>query len=195
MTLSSQEKNIAIFASGGGSNAEAIINHLKGNPNIWVRLIVTNKATAYVLERAKNHGLSSFVISKDELAQPTQLIEKLNALNIDLIALAGFLLKIPQPLIQAFPNKITNIHPSLLPKYGGAGMYGHRVHQAVFDNNESESGMTIHFVNEVYDEGKIIFQEKTPLDIMDTPDVIAKKVLQLEHKNYGQVIEKLLSTV
>ncbi len=133
------------------------------------------------------------VITKEELSLPEKFISVLQDENIDLVALAGFLLLIPPALITAFPNKILNIHPSLLPKYGGPGMYGQRVHQAVFDNNEKESGITIHYVNEEYDEGKIVFQDKVALDVMDTPDLIAKKVLELEHKSYGKVIKTVLS--
>lgn len=193
MRSSKETQHLAIFASGGGSNAESIIRHFKEDPLVNVRLIVTNKADAYVLKRAEEHNIESIVITKEEMASPEKFIAELKAHNIDLIALAGFLLLIPPALIAAFPDKILNIHPSLLPKYGGPGMYGKRVHQAVFDNNERESGMTIHYVNEKYDEGKIVFQDKVSLEVMDTPEIIAKKVLELEHKNYGKVIKDILN--
>lgn len=192
MTSSKKIHNLAIFASGGGSNAESIINYFEDDATVKVALIVSNKADAYVLKRAEKHSIDSILISKAEMDSPDMLIQKLQSHGIDLIALAGFLLLIPPALVKAFPNKILNIHPSLLPEYGGPGMYGKRVHQAVFDNNERESGMTIHYVNEEYDEGEIIFQDKVTLGTMDTPDVIAQKVLELEHKNYGKVIKQVI---
>lgn len=190
---SDQVKNIAIFASGGGSNAEAIIQHFKTNPSINIVLIVSNKANAYVLERAKNNAIPTLLISNKELKEQTNLLlQNLEEKQIDLIVLAGFLRKIPEALINNYPNKIVNIHPSLLPKYGGKGMYGIKVHQAVFDNFELESGISIHYVNGVYDEGQIIFQAKVELEASDTPKRIAQKVLELEHKHYPEIIEKLL---
>jgi len=185
-------KHLAIFASGGGSNAECIIQHFSAHPSIAVSLIVSNKATAGVIQKAENHQLPYTVISKAELNEPKYLLPLLQKYNVDFIALAGFLLLIPQSLVQAYPDAIFNIHPALLPKYGGKGMYGHHVHQAVFDDFEKESGPTIHLVNEKYDEGKILFQKSVALLPSDTPDVIAKKVLAVEHEHYARVIEEYI---
>jgi len=187
------KKGIAIFASGGGSNAEKIIQHFKDSDKAEIRLIVSNKSDAYVLERAKNSNIPSVLLTKTELQDSMKTLEILAQHNIDFIALAGFLLLIPNFLVTAFPKAIVNIHPALLPKYGGKGMYGARVHQAVFDNNERESGLTIHYVDPLYDEGQIIFQAKTTLLATDTPDLIAAKVLELEHKHYAEIIDKILT--
>jgi phosphoribosylglycinamide formyltransferase-1 len=183
---------IAILASGSGSNAEEIIDYFKDHQLIDVALIISNKLGAYVLERAKKHGIPSAVFSRESFYKSEEVVNLLVENKIDLIVLAGFLWLIPENLILHFPNQIVNIHPALLPKYGGKGMYGHHVHQAVFNNFEKESGMTIHYVNRQYDEGQIIFQAKIELNPTDTPDVIAKKVLVLEHKHYAPTIEKIL---
>lgn len=184
--------NIAIFASGGGSNAESIIKHFQDSSIAKVSLILSNKPEAFVLQRAKNHNLASVFVSPHQLRDSEFIMPILQQHKIDFIALAGFLLLIPSYLIKAFPRRIVNIHPALLPKYGGKGMYGSRVHQAVFDNFEKESGPRIHYVDENYDEGQIIFQKSAALEVTDTPDVIAKKVLAIEHAQYGQVIESVL---
>lgn len=184
--------NICIFASGGGSNAESIIQHFKSVEDIKIKLIVSNKPNAFVLQRAKNHQIDSLIIERNEFKNSDAILEKLQEHRIDFIVLAGFLWLIPLYLIQAFPKRILNIHPALLPKYGGKGMYGHHVHQAVFNNFEKESGMTIHEVNENYDEGAIVFQAKTTLDPSDTAEDIAAKVLKLEHAHYPQVIEEYI---
>jgi len=181
--------NIAIFASGGGSNAEAIINHLENHAHLTVRLIVSNRKNAGVLDRAKNHGIETLVIDRKEFYENKDFTIKLAAAQIDLIVLAGFLWLIPPFLVKAFPKKIINIHPALLPKYGGKGMYGHHVHQAVFDNKEKESGPTVHYVNEVYDEGNIILQARCTLLATDRPEDIAAKVLRLEHQVYPVAVE------
>ena len=169
--------NIAIFASGGGSNAEAIIQHLKDHSNLSVKLIVSNRKDAGVLSRANQHGIDTFVFNRQEFRENKNITTKLASSKIDLIVLAGFLWLIPKYLIEAFPNKVINIHPALLPKYGGKGMYGHHVHQAVFDNKEKESGLTIHYVNQHYDEGNIILQARCRLVSTDQPEDIARKVL------------------
>jgi phosphoribosylglycinamide formyltransferase-1 len=184
-------KNIAILASGNGSNAEQIIQHFKGSEKAKIVLIACNKKEAYVLERAKNHQIPSLFFCKAELEQG-KLKELLLEKEVDLIVLAGFLLKIPEHLIAAFPERIINIHPALLPKYGGKGMYGSFVHQAVKDNKEESTGITIHYVNPHYDEGAIIFQEKVALSPEDSPETIAEKVHSLEHKYFPKVIESLL---
>lgn len=187
-------KALTIFASGSGSNAEKIIEYFSDKTSAHINLILSNKPGAYVLERAKNHSIPSQVISKNDFLDEAYLMQILNTAKTDYIILAGFLWLIPPFLIQQFPKRIINIHPSLLPKYGGKGMYGSRVHQAVFDNNERISGMTIHYVDEAYDEGQIIHQSEVTLDVVDTPDVIAKKVLELEHAHYARVIEEVIKS-
>src|SRR5690554_5376562 len=184
-------KNIIIFASGSGSNAQTIINHFKNSDSTHVAAIFSNKENAGVLERAKKSGIPTEVFSKKDFSEEI-FLEKIKKYDPKLIILAGFLLKVPDYLIKKYPNKIINIHPALLPKYGGKGMYGMRVHQAVFENKEKESGMTIHYVNEHYDKGNIIFQESTTIEDCTCPEDIALKVLALEHKNYPVIIEKLL---
>jgi len=181
--------NIAIFASGGGSNTEAIIRHLKNHSNLTVKLIVSNRKDAGVLNRANQHGIETFVFNRQEFRENKNITTKLASSKIDLIVLAGFLWLIPKYLIEAFPNRVINIHPALLPKYGGKGMYGRHVHQAVFDNKEKESGLTIHYVNQNYDEGNIILQARCQLLPTDQPEDIARKVLSLEHQLYPVVVE------
>ena len=185
-------KALTIFASGGGSNAEEIIEYFSNTDIAHVNLILSNKPDAYVLTRALNHNIPHQVISKEDFQNEKTLITLLRDHKTDYIILAGFLWLIPPFLIKNYPKRIINIHPSILPKYGGKGMYGNRVHQAVFDNNERVSGMTIHYVDEAYDEGQIIHQSEVALDSMDTPDVIAKKVLALEHAHYAKVIEQVI---
>jgi phosphoribosylglycinamide formyltransferase-1 len=184
-------KSIAILASGSGTNAEEIIKYFRNSPKGRVSLIASNKADAYVLERAKKFKVPSFTFSKAEL-ESGKLTAQLQKANIDVVVLAGFLLKIPDNLIQAFPDNIINIHPALLPNYGGKGMYGAKVHQAVKEAGDSETGITIHLVNEHYDEGKIIFQAAVPVEPEDSPDQIAEKVHALEYKYFPNVIESLL---
>ena len=183
---------LAIFASGGGSNAEAIIQFFKDHDSISVELIVSNRESAYVLQRAKDHSIPSQLITKRHFSDKNHVLDILRDSSIDYIVLAGFLLLIPKYLIEAFPDRILNIHPALLPKYGGKGMYGHHVHKAVHQNKEKESGMTIHLVDEHYDEGKILFQATTALEASDSPDMIAAKVLKLEHRHYPEQVEKLI---
>lgn len=183
-------ENIAIFASGKGSNAEKIISFFKGHPHIQVALIVANKSTAGVLKLAADHGIPSRIITKEQFYQTESFLEELAGNEITHIVLAGFLWKIPDYLIREFPDKIINIHPALLPHYGGKGMYGHHVHRAVFENKDKESGITIHLVNEHYDEGQILFQERCEIQEGDSPDVIAEKVLILEHHFFPRIIEK-----
>jgi len=182
------KKKIAIFASGSGSNAQQIIEYFKDHPHIEVDAIYTNNSKAGVIQRAERFGISSFVFEKI-----SDIYDTLENRKTELVVLAGYLKLIPKSLIAKFPQKIINIHPALLPKYGGKGMYGKYVHQAVFDNKEKQSGISIHFVNEDYDEGNIIYQNRVNLVDEDTPDTIAKKVLALEHAHYAPVIEKLLN--
>jgi phosphoribosylglycinamide formyltransferase-1 len=186
------QKHIAIFASGRGSNAQAIIDYFKGNNIIKVALIVTNNKTAGVIQIAKDNRIPFDIISPAELKEEETILDVLALYQIDLIVLAGFLLLIPGYLVKAYPNKIINIHPALLPKYGGKGMYGMKVHQAVLDNKEPETGITIHYVNEEYDKGQYILQQKCHVENTDSTETIAKKVNRLEHEYYPKQIEKLL---
>jgi phosphoribosylglycinamide formyltransferase 1 len=184
-------KKIAIFASGSGSNAENIACHFAGKENLNIECIYSNREDAYVLERAKRLGISSYVFSKADLYDTDLILNRLKSEGVDVIVLAGFLWLIPQNLITNF--KIVNIHPALLPKYGGKGMFGDKVHQAVVDNRETESGITIHYVDEHYDEGKIIFQAKCDVLPDDSAEDVAKKVHALEYEFFPVVIEKLLT--
>lgn len=184
---------LAILASGSGSNAEKIMEHFKSSTKAEIALIASNKADAFVLERAKKFGVPTFTFSRKEM-EAGVLLEKLQEEKIDWVILAGFLLKIPEDLIRAFPNRMVNIHPALLPKYGGKGMYGHHVHEAVKAAGDTETGITIHLVNEHYDDGKIVFQAATSVTPEDTPDTIAQKVHTLEHRYFPEVIESLLGS-
>lgn len=186
-------KQIVILASGSGSNAENIITYFRDNPGVEVAAVLTNKKEAKVLERCDRLGVPAFYFNRTSFANSDTVVKFLKGLGTDMIVLAGFLWKIPENMIAAFPDKIINIHPALLPKYGGKGMYGDRVHQAVRENNETETGITIHYVNENYDEGAIIFQAKTNVTTSDSPDDIAQKVHQLEYEHFPKIIEKLLS--
>ena len=186
------KKKIAIFASGNGSNAEAIINHLKASDKAEVTAIYSNNADAYVLQRANNHAIPSFVFTKAEFRSEEYLSGLINN-NYDLIVLAGFMWLIPAELVEAYPNKIINIHPALLPAYGGKGMYGHFVHEAVLKNMEKESGITIHYVNQHYDEGNIILQKSCEVKSTDTPDSLAERIHSLEHGYYPTIVEKLIN--
>ena len=184
---------LAIFVSGSGSNAENIVRHFEDNAAIEVALIVSSSPTAYALERAKKLGIPSLVLTK-EFQKSEKFVDVLRTFSIDWIILAGYLWKIPQNLLKAYPNKILNIHPALLPKYGGKGMYGMKVHQAVKDTHETETGITIHYVNEHYDEGAIIEQVRTDILQDDTPETIAEKVHQLEYEHFPKVIEGLVNS-
>ncbi|MDL2223925.1 phosphoribosylglycinamide formyltransferase [Bacteroidales bacterium OttesenSCG-928-M06] len=184
-------KRIALLASGSGSNAENIVRHFEDNKEIEF-IVLSNKADAYVHERSKNLGVPSFTITKAGFDNGEALQFLLDR-QVDFIVLAGFLLKIPEGIIRAYPDKIINIHPALLPKYGGKGMYGAHVHEAVVANGESESGITIHLVNENYDEGKHLFQAKCPVLPTDTPEDVAAKVHELEYKYFPEVIAQWIS--
>lgn len=181
--------NLAIFASGRGSNAREVINYFKNSEGIKVNLVISNKAEAGVLEIANQEKIPTKVIPFQDFKNSRLVLESMNQYKIDVIILAGFLLKIPAFLIEKFEDRILNIHPALLPNYGGKGMYGRNVHEAVYNNKEKESGITIHLVNENYDEGKILFQASTEIDSTDDPDDIARKVLELEHYYFPRVIE------
>ncbi len=184
-------KRLAILATGSGSNAEKIMEHFAHSSKGKVVLVAANKTTAGVLARAQKFGVPTLTFTRHELEEGL-LLEKLREAQVDWVILAGFLLKVPDELIRAFPDRMVNIHPALLPKYGGKGMYGHHVHEAVKAAGETESGITIHLVNEHYDEGKIIFQAATSLLPEDNAETIATKVLALEHRYFAGVIEGLL---
>lgn len=183
---------IAILASGSGSNAENIYNYFSGRKDVEICLIISNKVNAFVHNRAEKLGIPSLTISKQELDNPELVVEILKSYGIEFIVLAGYLLKIPTLLINAFPEKIVNIHPALLPKFGGKGMYGDNVHKAVIESGEKKSGITIHIVNENYDEGKTVFQAICPVNDNDTPDSLAHKVHELEYKHFPVVIDEIL---
>ena len=185
-------KNIAIFASGSGSNAENIINYFKNNDQVNISIILTNKKDAFVIERAKKHNIEHRVFNRTDFYETDLILDLLKNKKIDLIVLAGFLWLVPKNLISEYNNKIINIHPALLPNYGGKGMYGMNVHKAVKENNETESGITVHFVDELYDNGEYILQEKCSITNNDTPEDIANKIHELEYKYFPIAIEKVL---
>jgi phosphoribosylglycinamide formyltransferase 1 len=185
-------RQLAIFASGTGSNARRIMEHFAGLPDLRVALVVSNRKDAGVLDIARNHGIPTCLLQRQEFYQSDRLVGVLKEHRVDFIALAGFLWLVPPYLVQAYPARIVNIHPALLPKYGGKGMYGHHVHEAVKAAGDLESGITIHYVNEQYDDGDIVFQATCPLEPADTPDTIAGKVLALEHQHFPRVIAELM---
>jgi phosphoribosylglycinamide formyltransferase-1 len=187
--------NVAIFASGNGSNAQRIIDYFTGNDLIKIALILSNRTDAYVLQRAEKLRVPSFCFTNTELKETMIVQDKLKSYKIDFIVLAGFMVKIPDSLIRLFPDKIVNIHPALLPNYGGKGMYGDHVHKAVIDSGDKESGISIHLVNENYDEGKIIFQAKCEVLKSDTPETLAARIHKLEYEYYPKIIEKLIAGV
>ena len=184
---------IALFASGSGSNAENIVRFFLNDSKFEFPLIISNKQNAFVHERARNLNIPSVTFSREDFINGEAILELLIKYQIDCIVLAGFLLKVPEVLINAFPDKIINIHPALLPNYGGKGMYGHNVHEAVKASGDTESGITIHYVNSNYDEGNIIFQAKCPVLPTDTADLIAEKVHALEYDYFPKVIKNLWS--
>lgn len=187
-------KNIVIFASGTGTNAENIIRYFQKKESATIKLVLSNKKEAQVLERAKKLNVPCRYIPKKDWEKGEEILSLLQSNEIDLIVLAGFLLKVPDSLLEAYPRRIVNIHPALLPKYGGKGMYGNRVHEAVAAAEETETGITIHYINKEYDKGEIISQITCPIQPDDTPEEIASKVHALEYEHYPQVIESLLST-
>ncbi len=186
-------KNIAIFASGNGSNAENIINYFADNEQINIKLILANNKNAYVIQRAKNHNINCVIVSKNEYKKADYVLDIMKSNSIDAIILAGFLWLIPESLIDYYTDRIVNIHPALLPKYGGKGMYGMNVHRAVIKHGEKESGITIHKVNKEYDKGEIIFNAKCKINSNDTAETLAEKVHELEYKYFPKVIEEWLA--
>ncbi|WP_207435268.1 phosphoribosylglycinamide formyltransferase [Sabulibacter ruber] len=193
MGTSSDKKNIVIFASGSGSNAQRLLEHFEHHPHIQVVALFSNNPDAFALQRAQNFGVPTGVFDRAAL-RSGEVLEQVQAYNPDLIVLAGFLWLLPSAFVQAFPNKIINIHPSLLPKFGGKGMHGQHVHQAVINAQEAESGITIHYVNEHYDEGAPIYQERCPVQPDDTCETLAARVLTLEHRHLPRVVEELLTS-
>lgn len=186
------KKNLAIFASGSGTNAENIVNHFKNSPVAEVKLVLSNKPNAFALERARKLGIPTRTFNREDFYDSDTVLNVLAEHKIDWVILAGFLWLVPGSLIRAFPDKIVNIHPALLPKFGGKGMYGDKVHQAVIEAGEPFTGITIHLVNEHYDDGKVLFQASCPVEPGDTPQSLAAKVHQLEYTYYPQVIHDQL---
>ncbi len=184
--------NIAIFASGAGSNAQKIIDHFRNNEEVQIALIVCNNPLAGILQIAEREKINSLLIERQQFLKGDAYLPELEKAGIRFIVLAGFLWKLPQVLIEAFPQKIINIHPALLPKYGGKGMYGQKVHEAVINSGDAESGITIHYVDEHYDHGDTILQATTVVEKNDTPHSLAQKIHALEHKHYPLVIAELL---
>ena len=184
---------IAILVSGTGTNAINIIEYFEKNSVADVVLGISNKTDALAVEKAQNKGVKTVVFNNESFKKNGVVLDYLMSQSIDFIVLAGFLIKISNDIIRAYPNKIVNLHPSLLPKYGGKGMYGKRVHRAVIEAQESESGISIHFVNKEYDEGAIIFQAKVSVEKGDSVEVLTKKIQQLEHRFFPKVIEQVIS--
>ena len=185
-----KEFRLAVFASGSGTNAEEIFKYFKDHPTIEVRLLMSNNPNAFALQRAKNHQVNCMVFDRQEFQDGKTIRRVLGDARITHIVLAGFLWMIPEYLLQAYPERIVNIHPALLPKYGGKGMYGAKVHEAVKAARDMETGITIHLVNDRYDEGRILFQQKCRISENHTPDEIAACVHKLEYEHYARVIEK-----
>ena len=190
-----RKKRLVLFASGSGTNVEAIATSFQDHPDISISAVLTNKRDAKVIDRCNRLNISALYFNKAAFYHSDTVLEILRCLDPDLIVLAGFLWKIPETIVLEFPQKIINIHPALLPKFGGKGMYGMHVHQAVLKAGEKETGITIHYVNEAYDEGRIILQARLPILSDDTPETIAEKVHELEYKHYSKVIaNELLGT-
>jgi phosphoribosylglycinamide formyltransferase-1 len=191
--MEKRKKNVVLFASGSGTNAENIIRYFQQSKGIHISEVLTNNPEAVVIERAKKLNVPVRIFSKDDFSRPEVIIRHLIDIETDLIVLAGFLWKIPTALIRQFPEKMINLHPALLPEFGGKGMYGMHVHEAVLAAGKKKSGITIHYVNENYDEGKIIFQAETDVLEADTAESLAEKIHQLEYKYFPQVIEDIVS--
>lgn len=189
------KKRIAIFASGSGSNAQKLMEHFKRSPDAEVSLVLTNNPDAYVLQRADSFEVPSHIFDRQEFYHTDNVIDLLKNLHIDLIVLAGFLWLMPKNIIEVFPNRIINIHPALLPLYGGKGMFGDHVHNAVIASGDKESGITIHYVNESYDDGAQIYQAKYRIDAGDNLEMLKFKGQQLEHLHYPRIVEHLVKKI
>lgn len=190
--MSHSKTGIAVFASGSGTNAAKLMDYFNNHSSVSIRLIVCNNPRAGVIEKAGEYSVEVLMIEKERFFRGDDYVDILKEKGIDWIVLAGFLWKIPKTLIDAFKDKILNIHPALLPKYGGKGMYGHHVHEAVITAGEKISGITIHLVDEIYDHGRIIFQAECPVESTDTPETLAKKVQELEHTHFAREVEKIV---
>jgi len=188
-------KKLAIFASGSGTNAQRIMEYFSGSAEAEVALVLSNKPEAYVLERAKKSGIPVRVFDRKEFYESETILQLLQDLDISLLILAGFLWMVPGNLLKAYPGRIINIHPALLPKYGGKGMYGLIVHETVIREKEKESGISIHYVNERYDEGQIIFQARCKVEESDTPETLASRIHELEYRYYPEVIRDLVRKI
>ncbi len=188
-------KKIAIFASGSGTNAQNIIEYFQGHQTIMVALVLSNRKDAYVLTRASTLGVPTFTFTREEFNETDVVMEKLEDAQIDFVVLAGFLWLIPKNILHRYAGRMINIHPALLPRYGGKGMYGRHVHEAVINSGDAESGISIHYVNEKYDEGEIIFQARCPVLKEDTPETLAERVHQLEYEHFPKVVEQCLKSV
>lgn len=186
------KKRIAIFASGSGSNAQKIMEYFKDSEIAEVVLVLSNNSEAYVLHRADNFEIPTHVFNRETFYNSSEVQEVLQKLQVDLLVLAGFLWLVPSYLLEHYPNRILNIHPALLPKFGGKGMYGDRVHQSVLEAKEKESGITIHYINERFDEGEIIYQGRFKIEEGDTLDMVKFKGQQLEHQHYPRIIESIV---
>lgn len=193
--MEKSKRRIAIFASGSGSNAQRIFEYFRESEIAEVACVLTNKADAYIIERARNFNIPVLVFSRKDCYESDKVLNYLKEQKIDLIVLAGFLWLVPHNIIEAFPDRIVNIHPALLPKYGGKGMYGNFVHTAVIENKEKESGITIHYANQNFDEGGIILQEKCLVEEGDTCETLARKIQKLEHEFYPKVIENIIKNI
>ncbi|MBT2564231.1 phosphoribosylglycinamide formyltransferase [Pedobacter sp. ISL-68] len=189
------KKRIAIFASGSGSNAQKLMEHFKRSNEIEISLVLTNNADAYVLQRADNFEIPTHIFDKNEFYKTDEIIDLLKNLEIDFVVLAGFLWLIPKNLIHAYPGRIVNIHPAILPKFGGKGMYGDHVHNAVMAAGETEGGITIHYVNENYDEGEYIYQARYRIDKNDNLEMVKFKGQQLEHQHYPRIVETIVKKI
>lgn len=189
------KKRIAIFASGSGSNAQKIMELFKHSSEVEIALVLTNNPEAYVLQRADNFEIPAHIFDRKEFYETDQIVDLLKNLDVDLIVLAGFLWLIPKNLIAEYPGRIVNIHPALLPKFGGKGMYGDHVHHAVIASGEGEGGITIHYVNENYDEGEYIYQAKYKIDKSDNLEMVKFKGQQLEHQHYPRIVESILKKI
>jgi len=190
-----KKKRIAVFASGSGTNAQKIFEHFQNSYIAEIGCVLSNKPDALVLDRANKFKIPSFVFNRNQFYNSDDVLNVLIEKKIEIIVLAGFLWLVPENLLSQFSNRIINIHPALLPKYGGKGMYGAIVHETIVKNKEKESGITIHFANTHFDEGEIIFQAKCKIEIDDTPEIVARKVQMLEHQFYPEIIEKVVKNL
>ncbi|TDN88134.1 formyltetrahydrofolate-dependent phosphoribosylglycinamide formyltransferase [Salegentibacter sp. 24] len=186
------QKKIVVFASGSGTNAENIIKYFQKSHDARVVAVFSNKRSAKVLQRAHDLNVKALYFDRDALYNSYDVLHILEDINPDLIVLAGFMWIFPKDILKRFPNRIVNIHPALLPKYGGKGMYGMNVHEAIIRNKEKESGISVHYVNENYDEGEVIFQTKTEISEEDTPETLAEKIHKLEYKHFPEIVQQLL---